>query len=568
MKMIRQEMLRLLGRDSAPEHGSLALSVPSVYRRLAALETDPKALGRHLAAAAGPAEKVGEAGRYLNQLNRSVAAAETRWELTNVAMAALSPAVVSLYSRYALEPSDFPESEERRAALSQAITAVERAAVSYKLVLAHDWARSGRGYETRRERVRHCAAIVMELIRVQQWLRALRRQRLPRCAWHDAHEIYFALRRQEPVARAVPHRVRLALHPGTRGEVPLVSPVGSLEQVYASIQLVGALDVAAAASAVPYLAQSYVEGLGAPLAVSAYDGVSPIAPGQLVCRRGWQGPPGFTRIPEQGGEAVLIDITPLRDALAADRAALAQDSAHAPRAPAMATVPGQARLAVIDAMLRKLRPRTRRDARRPIYNVQYASVYFGFPETFRLLRDLMQDNSLRHQDRAFRDALAEHSAKLDSHDCVNQARWLVVDVSAQGIQLAVEEGRFTVPVQIGALVAYRLLADASGSPRVGYVVRLHRTGERDIEMAIAALGQEVESIALQHADGVHAERLLPALLLRDTGDGARLLIAEREGLAPGAAVHLNVRRRRHAARLGQVLLSQPDFNVYALEAQE
>lgn len=564
MKKTVSGMLRLLGRGRAAPRPDMALSVPAPYRRAAELETDARALGRRLAAGRGPLEGVRDASRYLDQLNRSAVGADVRWELTNVAMAALGPAAVSLYSRYSLEPGDFPESEERRLAMGQAITAVERAAVSYKLVLAHDWGLSRRAYEARRERVRHCALVIMELIRLEQWLRALRRQRLPRRAWHDIHEIYFALCREEPVARTQPLKVRFALHPGARNELPLVLALGSLEQVYASIQLVGLLDVAAAASVLPYVAQNYLDHLGAPLAVSPYDGSSPIPAGHVLAYRGRQGPAGFKRIPDQTGEAVLIDVGPLREMLARDHAGLTRDPAHPIKPAAVAALPPERRLALITAMLQRLQPRSRREARRPVYDTQYAGVYFGFAETFRLLRDLTQDSPLLNQDRAFRDALAEHSAKLDSSDDGVEARWLVVNVSAGGIQLAVQEGRFTVPIHIGGLVAYRLLADASPAPRVGYVVRLHRAGERDMELAIEALGQSADSVVVQHADGADPERLLPAILLRDTDGASRLVIAECEGLAPGAALYLHAQRRRHAARLGDLVLSQPGFNVYSL----
>ena len=217
--------------------------------------------------------------------------------------------------------------------------------------------------------------------------------------------------------------------------------------------------------------------------------------------------------------------------------------------------------------MHRVQPQQRHEARKRIFSAQHARVYGGFDIVYRLYNDADRkgpDQNAVDEDRRFWDTLAEHiNIVADNKDGANEPRWVVSDEGSGGVLLHVKEGEYSLPIYVGRLVAYNSGEGVQVKNRLGYVVRLQRIGDDEVEVAIANIDGEVQPVMVKDQDGPE-EQSLPALMVHAKDGNLRLLCDSKHSLITGSRVSLIFGGGHQSSALGKVISAQADFSIFAL----
>ena len=505
-----------------------------------------------------------EMARLLEKLNPLPLAAARREHCTHVLAGELDTGISALFNRFVEEGSGVPESREQREGLSQAVRAVEQLAISYKLAFRQEYA-GLKGEPERRERLALVVLRIMELIRLEQLLRAFRYQKLPQHAWRDVNQLFFAAGGFADTRTSHALKIRLFENP-KQPRSALFAATASIEQVYLSIQVTGLLDVVSWPSHLMYIVDGYLAVLD-PSLMTKRDDDAALPPGHVIVYQNQGQPPCFSRSQDELGEAVLVDMRPLIKRAAADRGALNSEQGRARIAPPIADLDARDRIPILDLLLHKVRPQKRAEPRRAVFDARDARVYGGFEEVYRTLRSTVAGAGEEAQEeRRFWDNLAMHSKIVAHEDDDVSPRWIVSNESEGGVQLRIQESQYAMILQVGRLVAYAL-ADDEEPAKLGYIVRLQRVGEREVEVAIARIRQSASAVVVEDLDALD-QRTLPAVLIRDPNGKLQLLCDNKHGFMTGDRLAVHASGHPYTGALGDPSLSKPDFTVFELHTAE
>src|SRR3569623_270780 len=307
------------GRRPVPVRAKLPLYIPVVSRPDRPQDEVETLLDGLLRLDHPPVVLFMEAARLLDRLNPLPLAPEQRLRVTNMILSEVNDAFGALFPRFVDQGSGVPETREQRAGISHGVRAVELLAISYKLAFQQDYA--GLGDEpARKERLGIVTLRIMELIRVEQLLRAFRYQQLPRHAWRDCNQLFFSASAYADVR--VTHVLKLRIfNSATLPPRGLFPEMGSIEQLYLSIQVTGLLDVISWPTHLMYIVDRYLASLD-PTLLTQRETDQELDQGQVIIYRNQGVPPRFERSKDELGDAVRVDLRPLLERAAADRLAL------------------------------------------------------------------------------------------------------------------------------------------------------------------------------------------------------------------------------------------------------
>jgi len=543
-----------------------------------------------------PIELLREIDRYLKHLNGERLPSERRLRWVIVCLQYACPAIRKLYSEHHKEDA-VPESHDRREGLVAAINACSRLSTGFKHILRRDYQLPDARYGRVRGRVRECAQHILELIRMEQRLRALRYQKLPPAAWLDCNRIFFALRQCEDVN--VPHKalsclqVQLERKDGDAALSRRAPQSISLHQLFISIQLYGLMDTNTISSTKMHIVDAQL-GRVLPSLKAVGDDGSPLATGQVIVYGNQDRPPFFERQDEKAeaalarqqllekaeqhgttGEqqvpvAVRIDLLPLEESLRKEHERLYRlfdGSEEDEQSRLVADSQDLTRLLTVDAMCDKLQMKRRQHPRRYSLGKKILYVYTGFMEVYQLLREAMvegEERELVADEHQLRDALAERSALIATdRDSSSAGQWFVMDISAGGVLIKTRESQFTTALFIGQLVAFGYSREELRSPILGYVSRFLRKGP-DIEVTLRVLSTKVEATAVQSAFLSQSEMALPAIWVRLRDGNEGVVLHQSHRLSAGTPVSLE----RDGKQVSRIIQStdtlQREFALHVL----
>lgn len=532
------------GQRDAPARARLPLHIPVLSRPDKPLALDTEALIEGLLRQdAGPVTLFTEIGRLLDRINPLALPPDQRARVSHILLSELNDAIGALFPRFIEQGSGVPETREQREGISLAVRAVEQLAISYKLVFQDDYAALSSDM-SKRERLTVVTLRIMELIRLEQMLRAFRYQQLPQHVWRDCNQLFFSARSFADVRTGHALKLRIANRPG-RPERGLFPELASIEQVYLSVQITGLIDVVSWPAHLVYVVDRYLAELDPPLATQRDHGDG-LDAGHVIVYRNQGVPPRFVRSADELGDAVQIDLRPFIEHADADRRVLGADADAAASEPIRELAP-QERLPLLELLLRKLGPERRREPRRTVFEPRDARVYGGFDGVYRQLYG-----------QTGRSVLPEVAPAAEPPA---PPRWIVANESDGGVQLRIQESQYAMPLHVGRLVAYTLGGDDQF--RIGYVTRLQRVGDGEVEVAIARLRETAAAVVVEEL-GAAEPRALPALLIRDGGGHWLLLCERRHGLAGGAHVGVLADGHTHTGLVGEAYLTKPEFVVFRL----
>jgi len=511
----------------------------------------------------GPLLLLQELNRYLDRINPLPLPPEQRLRVGNILLGELGAAATALFARFLPQGGGIPETREQRDSISHAVRAAEQLGISYKLLFRRAWGGEPRADHGADEQLLTAALRVLECLRLEQLLRAFRYQKLPQYAWRDAHQLLFALRDGWPVTARLPLKVRFGIE-DAGGRLELLPANASVEELYRSLALTGLLDVVSWPIPLMYRTSPYLDHLRAPPPILPDHGRALVA-GQAVIYRDRGAPPSFERSRDPLGESLLIDLTPLLSQAGAERAARAAPAGMLDGETLRGLSPAD-RDDFLTLLVQHLQPQQRQDPRQPVFETHRARIYAGFEPVYRLFRDIgrnqIQETPLQEslQEQAVARAVPDTAALADSG-------WVVADEGPGGVQLRQREQAYSLPLFVGRLVAYHTGNHDIGDTCLGYLVRIQRLGDDEVEVAIARLQGRIRAVM---ANPLEAEegRSLPVLLIQDHDGKSRLVCDNKHNFLCGERLAVLDGNHHFTAALGDVVLSRGDFTLFDLHTTE
>lgn len=516
----------------------------------------------------GPLLLLQEVNRYLDKINLMPLPYEQRTRMSNILLNEVATAIGSLFARFFQQGGGIPETREQRDSISHAVRAAEQLAISYKLLFRQDWADPAEDRDAQ-DRLLLVVLRILECIRLEQLLRAFRYQKLPQNAWRDSNQLFFALRDDWDVEANFPLKIRFSVE-DSASRLELFPKMASVQQLYLSIQLTGMLDVISWPVQFIYRVGRYLSEIEAPMIVNDDKGEE-VPPGHILVYRNQGARPSFSRGHEQLDEALFIELNPLVRRVTQDRAALVSPLTATIASETLRATPEQDRIPFLDLLLHRLQPQQRRDTRQRVFDDHRARVYGGFEAVYRLFRDITRHEMGQEEvvkERHFWDSLAEHTSIFaDGGDALPEPRWLIADDGPGGMQLRQHERDYSMPLYVGRLVAYSKGGEDIGDSRLGYVVRIERSTDAEVEVAIARLREKVKAAVVQDLDSMD-QRTVPALLIRDLDGKLQLLCDNEYKFITGERLAVVNDDHHYTGALGEIVLAQADFTVFELHTAE
>lgn len=559
----------LFGGQASNDRGVVPLHIPLTLK----MEQDPdqnvEAMWNQvLQQRLGPLLLLHAASRFLEKINPLPLGQEQRNRISNILLSEITDAVSSLFAHFFQQGGGIPETREQRDTISYAVRAVERLAINYKLLFRRDWADSTSS-RTVRERTLLAALRIFECTRLEQLLLAFHYQKLPQHAWRDVNQLFFALRNDWDVKAKYPLKIQWRVEDSV-SSVEMFPRTASLKQLYLAIQLTGLLDVISWPVNLSYRVGRYLSAVNEQF-IKEDERIGDIPVGHCIIYNDQGGPPRFSREQDHGGASLLIDLNPLLHRATLDRLTLMPAAKTSVISTALKEIPEGDRLIFLDLILHNAQPRQRHEPRQRILDASHARLYGGFDVVYRLFCDVYRqdrDGGVVNEGRRFWDSLFEHINIISEggHD-VHEPRWIIADEGSGGIQLHVQEGDYGLPLYVGRLVAYNRSDGELTASRLGYVVRLQRLGDDEVEVAIARIRGEIRPVVVEDQDTME-QRPLPALLIRTKDGKLQILCDNKHRFITGDRLAVKQGGYRQNAALGDANIAQTDFSVFALHTSE
>ena len=520
-----------------------------------------------------PVRLLEESNIVLQKINRVKLTAKLRKEYAELMASYIYPVVLLWYDKYQKQENSLPESNERKSALVASIESVHQLGIAYKLLFREFYAEDVKLFNKNKDLACKYGSRALELIRLEQRLRALRYQKLPKVLWQHSNQIFFSLVHHNSVD--VDYGligligVRKTSDSLRKGGVP----TSTARKLYLSIQLFGLLDVTTWPTRMFHMPDSYLDFLkGEGLKVLADDGQH-LKPGHLLTYYKNETPPLFKRTDKLPAPLIRIDYSKLYNTLVQDHKEIGKqqflgDMDDRKVSRPLTELVMVDRVPVIELMIMGLTQRERRQKRHASFDRSSLSVYFGFHDVNRLLKDLIDPDQARVRDsRQFIDTLAMSSALLaEEQKSHMSASWEISNFSTGGLLISTEETDFSNPIQIDMLMAFTM-PDNKEHPILGFVRRLNRPDSKHIEIAIVRLSNYAETAGVQDQNELDSTTAKAVILIKNVRGEWNLIIKTSMPYVTGQPLKLiRANGAPLPVRLGEVIYTKKDFKIFDLRS--
>jgi len=520
-----------------------------------------------------PVRLLEEASIILQKINRVRLNPKQRKEHASLLASYIYPVVLLWYDKYQKQENSLPESNERRNAIVASIDAIHHLSTSYKLLFREFYSADQKEYKKNHKLAYQYGARSLELIRLEQRLRALRYQKLPKVSWQHCNQIFFSLVHHNAVDDDYELigliGVRKASDNLRKGGVPR----SNIRKLYLSVQLFGLLDVTTWPTRMFHIPDKYLDFLsGDGLKIIADDGKQ-LKPGFLLTYYKNETPVLFKRSDNLPAPLIQFDYTGLYNILVKDHKEIGkqqflEELDDSRISSPLAEITELDRVPVIELMIMGLTQRERRQKRHASFDDDSLRVYFGFHEVNRLLNDLVAPDQARiKESRKFIDTLAMSSAVLaDEQKNYMANRWTITNFSAGGLLISTEETDFSNPIQIDMLMAF-IMPGTNEHPILGFVRRLDRPDSKNIEVAVVRLTNYAETAGVQNQDELDSSIAKAVILIKNVRNEWNLIIKTSMHYSKGEPLKLiRADGTQLPVRLGEVIYTKKDFKVFELRS--
>lgn len=519
-----------------------------------------------------PIRMIEDAGEIVSTLNRLVMKPKIRLELANAILGQTYSVMNIFYRNSFAQEYSLPENSDRRNALSASVILAEQLAIAYKHIFKSQYSKISAEYVKTRPMLQECGFRILEMLRLEQRMRALRYQRLPAKEWQDCNRVLFALLLHN---NDVDEEWRLL---GTIGFTPSIKKgatsdplISSVRKLYLSMQLFGLLNTITWPLRFFHVPDSYLELFPDSLEVVADNG-DPITPGWLITYLNNTAPPLFQRM-KTIEPAIRIKYNKMFNHLVQDHEELRKvrvlKSDESTLSKPLLLLEERDRKPFLEKMLLGFKKRERMQKRHAVIGNEEIRLYFGFKDVKQLLLDVHHiDRDRVMKSREFIDTLAQSSANLADDDKKHMTvHWNILNFSSGGLLVYTEESDFTTPIQIGQIIAFSPLKEDIQQPMVGYVTRLNRPGDSLIELAIVRLSTYAETAIIQDEADEKKREGKAVIIIQDLNGEWKIIVHNTYKYLTGVPLKL-IRggTQQLPTRLGEVWMTQSEFTVHNLSA--
>lgn len=520
-----------------------------------------------------PVRLLEESASILQKLNRVRLSIKQRSEFATLLASYIYPVVMLWHDKYQKQENSLPESNERRNALISSIDAIHNLSITYKLLFRENYSDKPKEFKKNSKLSYQYGARSLELIRLEQRLRALRYQKLSKVSWQHCNQIFFSLVHHNAVDESYDLIGLIGLRKTSdklrKGGVPK----STVRKLYLSIQLFGLLDVTTWPTRMFHIPDRYLDALNEEGLKIVVDDGKDLKPGFLLTHYKNEMPALFKRSKFLSPPFIQINYTNLYNTLAKDHKEIGkqqflEEFNDKKFSKSLAEIPELDRVPVIELMIMGLTPRERKQKRHASFDESGLSVYFGFHEVSKLLKDLVAPDQARvRESRQFIDTLAMSSAMLAEEQESHMAKsWTISNFSTGGLLINTEETDFSNPIQIDMLMAFTM-PDNNQHPILGFVRRLNRPDSKNIEVAVVRLSNYAETAGIQNQDELDSSTAKAVILIKNIRGEWNLIIKTSMPYSKGQPLKL-VRANGGSlpVRLGEVIYTKKDFKVFEVRS--
>ena len=503
------------------------------------------------------------ASEHLKTLNRYSVSCPSRLRHLEVCAQFGYRAIQEVYDSFQ-EKEEFPESQERRQTLVSAIETIKGLAAGYKLVFQYYYSLPDKMYYALEDRIQALGFKIMELTYLEQYLGALRYQKLSEQTWRDCSQLFFALYKSGLASKE--QKLNQCLNSTCDDVDRVTGRMTNIQQLYVSIQLLGLMDVTNWPFALLSKMEAYIFETASYVSL-ANDNGDQLKQGNLIIYHEQICPPLFDRLDTGIKDALLIDITEFEKDLREkyDQLIIGHQEEKEDELYSIDLSPDKYdELNLVDKMLNKLHFISRSEARNYVNQFSKLQLFFGFRECFKFVRDFSDpDYDLLNSDFSLKKTLAQQSSQIVSKQGLqHDQRWYVINESQGGVHLRLQETQYTPTMFIGQVVITNLQEEGKNSFDVGYVSRIHRGRGSDVEITIIKIGKEAECVGLQDEQLKQKGDIIPSLLVKGFSGQEVVIVYSKQQVYLDSTLYILWKNDVQSLQLGQKRLKLPEIVAF------
>jgi hypothetical protein len=500
-----------------------------------------------------PIEQIRLLRREFKNLNRSHLGMTDRLDRTRQGLNLFLPLLQETLRKFSRE-GGIPDSALRRDALDLSAEILHMLGESYLAAFKQIYEQPDAAFDLALAQARHCACRVLETLRLEQRVRALRYQVLGGAAWHMANSVFHIMRAYDSVDAPIPllESDVYAMHAGR---------TTCLSAVYSALQLTGRFDMLRWPVAFQALLAGYLDSTVDLVSIRDDDG-GKLASGHLLAYCHDEQPAAAQRLapedaPADAPVALLIDWTRLMARVRDDCTALmkASRTGNPGSAPVkLRLLSSLESLALAQMLLTSMqRPDQAEALHERAERVLGMQMYVSFREVYLLLGHILSHPG-EELGKRFIDHFAERSAMIaKDHTTEAESLWYVLGQNRALIRLKTEESEFTTAMAVGDLVSYALGEADKHRPRLAVVKRLYRSSAGNVVIDLGRLAKYAEPVVVapagQDRNNAKAD-VMYGLLMFDPDLGCNLLISPKANVMDKSEVVMTFRNRDYPLALG------------------
>ncbi len=521
-----------------------------------------------------PNQLIHDAAVILSDINKVDAPVMDRIEVAHAIYITVYPVLVSICAPFNDELNKPTQNVEQLAALSNCIIIAEQISITYKYAYLKFYSNDISQFREMRNNIVELGFRILEMVRLEQRLRALRYEKLPGSTWLEVNQIFFSLLNYNDIDEKKVLSSEIGVTNIKVDDVIELTNKNSIRDVYLSIQLFGVLDVITWPAHLFYFPDSYLAHIDSALRIFDDNGQT-LEPGWLITFLFNDGPPVHKRTDSMSAPGIRIDFSILHNSLVAEHEVLAKmiflsSIDESKLSPPLAKLKDQDKIPVLEMILMAIKRRERHHKRHNVYGSQKLFVNFGFNESYKILSGYAKpENNKDSAMLANIELIQQESIKLSDESPVklsNSSNWQIINFSSGGLLISHDAVVKTNSLQVGQILSFKP-NDNSNLPLLGFVGRMQRLQDQKIEISIIRMASYAESALVLDQKSTASDTGNPVILSQDMNERWQIVLLHEYGYIAGTPLKL-IRSNGSVIllRLGEIWMSKRDFTVFEIRS--
>lgn len=555
-----------------PRRYALELHLPRLGTKPKAFEVHSKKIETHLASYTNErTHLLIEALKYIEQLNKIDLKLGIRAELTHAVLKMSAGALADSYRKYVSKGSSFPETPERKTELTSCIFLLQNLLLSYKIILTETYRLPLKKFSLQQDSL---AVLAIRIVELSVWLQrflAIRFQKLSAIEWRDCNRVFTLYAGMFDSDKEIPLTENLELYKAS-GILSEKNNRNSMSSLYLMIQIFGQLDISSWPSNAQQIIEQYLDKHADLMKIKFTE--KPASGDDFILTfADHPAPPVFN---EDGGNTSVkcyIDISEIKQQVKDDIKEIQRKQflgvEEKKRIQPNGTVDALEEHAALLALLSKnLTEAKRHEDRKNLYGAKIIQLYTGLAAVYKLLYDINHEPRESRDDNVLQNAIAKHSSLLmDGEADALECQWRSINESSNGILVRTVETKYMHALEVGQLIALREDDANMATPLLGFITRLERLNEGEVDVAIVKLSDEANAvIMLEPGQENTTQDVLPAILMRKQNGDWQVILPRHVKYVSGTPAIIKKKHEHIPVRLGDMVITRNGFIMFEIRS--